>query len=259
MAYHESYRLSDYTSIHAAEMMAIKRALEWATSVEHDELVIYTDSLGVLQAIEQRQSFRRPNLLRDLLSTYEIYCRGRQAVATFVWIPAHLGIEGNEEADMLAKSALNHTTVEMPLDLEYGEAQTIYRHHFLRKWQQEWANANTGAAYRQIQPQVDLSIKYKDGNRRKEVAISRLRFGHCLLNEQLYRWGRHISGNCDTCKVPETVPLFLMQCPDQATLQKRLQDECYRQQLIYSPGTILTHPNCQDIVHRYLKNIQKTL
>src|SRR5688572_11952167 len=54
MAYDESYRLSGYTSIHAAEMLAINRALEWATSVEHDELVLYT--AGVLQAIEQRQS-----------------------------------------------------------------------------------------------------------------------------------------------------------------------------------------------------------
>ena len=133
MAYHKSYRLSDNTSIHAAEMMAIKAALEWATSVDHNALVIYSDSLGVLQAIEQRQSFTRPILLRDLLSAHEMYSRDRQAVATFVWIPAHLGIEGNEHADTLAKSALNRATVEMSLNLEYGKARTIYRDHFLRK------------------------------------------------------------------------------------------------------------------------------
>ena len=259
MAYHKSYRLSDNTSIHAAEMMAIKAALEWATSVDHNALVIYSDSLGVLQAIEQRQSFTRPNVLRDLLSAHEMYSRDRQAVATLVWIPAHLGTEGNEHADTLAKSALNRATVEVSLNLEYGEARTIYRDHFLRKWQEQWDNSKSGASYQQLEPRVTLSVKYKDDNRRKEVAISRLRFGHCLLNEQLHRWRRHDSGNCDTCSVPETVPHFLIQGPNQTTLQNRLRDECCRQKLSYGIQTILTHPSCMDIVYRYLKTIHKTL
>src|SRR6218665_1818566 len=49
-----------------------KLALEWATPIDHHYLVIYSDSLDVLQAIEQRQSLNRPNLLRDLLSSHEV-------------------------------------------------------------------------------------------------------------------------------------------------------------------------------------------
>lgn len=133
MSIEKSFRLSNKTSIHAAEMVAIKLALEWATLVDHHQLVIYSDSLYVLQAIEQRQSLKRPNLLRDLLTSHEVYSRGRKAEATLVWIPAHLGIEGNEQADMLAKSALTSPTVDIMLNLEFCEAKAIYREHFQKR------------------------------------------------------------------------------------------------------------------------------
>src|SRR6218665_1696534 len=103
MSIERNFRLSNKTSIHAAEMMAIKLALEWATLVDHHQLVIYSDFLDVWQVIEQRQSNKRPNLLRDLLTSHEVYSRGRKAKATLVWIPAHLGIEGNEQADIVGR------------------------------------------------------------------------------------------------------------------------------------------------------------
>src|SRR6218665_3775930 len=63
MSIEKSFRLSNKTSIHAAEMVAIKLALEWATLVDHHQLVIYSDCLDVL-----RQS-NKGNLSKD-----PIYC-----------------------------------------------------------------------------------------------------------------------------------------------------------------------------------------
>ena len=68
MSIERNFRLSNKTSIHAAEMMAIKLALEWATLVDHHQLVIYSDFLDVWQAIEQRQS-NKGNRTKD-----PIYC-----------------------------------------------------------------------------------------------------------------------------------------------------------------------------------------
>src|SRR6218665_1931548 len=53
---------------------------------------------------------------------------------TIVWLPRHLGIEGNEAADGLCQRALHHDTVDIPKTLEYRDARTIYRDLFLRKW-----------------------------------------------------------------------------------------------------------------------------
>lgn len=63
ICYHQGSRAD--TSIHAVEIMDITAALGWVTSVKIKEVGIYSDSLGVLQAIEQILSFPRPNLLAD--------------------------------------------------------------------------------------------------------------------------------------------------------------------------------------------------
>ena len=116
-----------------------------------------------------------------------------------------MGIEGNEQADMLARSALASLTVDIMLNLEFGETKTAYREHFLKKWQEQWDNSITGASYRDIEHQVDLSVKYKNKNRWKAAVISRLHFGHCLLNEQLYRWNRHGNATPVKCQKPSTL------------------------------------------------------
>ena len=114
---------------------------------------------------------------------------------TIVWIPGHLGIQGNETADDLCKSALHHDAVDIPMTLEYREARTIYRDFFLRKWQAEWTTSDTGAHYRALELTVSLIRKFADSNRVKEVAVNRLRLGHCLLNQQLKLWAATMPEN----------------------------------------------------------------
>ena len=112
--------------------------------------------------------------------------------------------------------------------LEYREARTIYRDFFLRKWQAEWDTSDTGSHYRTMEPTVSLARKFGDPNRRKEVAINRLRLGHSCLNYQLHLWGRHASGNCDGGGVPEAICHFLLECPAQMDLQDDLAWTCAR-------------------------------
>src|SRR6218665_3504600 len=93
------------------------------------------------------------------------YAVGTKSLPTVVWIPFHLGAEGNETADDLCKRALHHDAVDIPTTLKYREARTIYRDFFLRKWQVEWTTSDTGSHYRALEPTVSLA--------RKEVAINR--------------------------------------------------------------------------------------
>jgi hypothetical protein len=43
------------------------------------------------------------------------------AETTLVWVPSHIGIEGNEMADRLANAALDSHIVELDIGLELGE------------------------------------------------------------------------------------------------------------------------------------------
>src|SRR6218665_718586 len=93
---------------------------------------------SVLYTIRRSRSGSRPRQLTDLMHALDDYAVRKKSSPTIVWIPGHLGIQGNETADDLCKRALHHDAVDIPTTLEYREARTIYRDFFLRKWQAEW-------------------------------------------------------------------------------------------------------------------------
>lgn len=54
----------------------------------------------------------------------------------FVWVPAHVGIEGNEKADILAQQTLRIKQVELQIPLN-TEAKTLIKNYAQLVWQVE--------------------------------------------------------------------------------------------------------------------------
>ena len=52
-------------------------------------------------------------------------------------MPGHAEIQGNEEADIVAKEASNLDQTEVPLD--FSTVKTAVKGHFRRKWREEVA------------------------------------------------------------------------------------------------------------------------
>src|SRR6218665_563589 len=146
-------------------MEAIDRSIDLETTANIPHVVVFSDSLGSVESLESQRSGSRPRQLLDLMYALDDYAVRTKSSPTIVWIPGHLGIQGNETADDLCKRALHHDAVGIPTTLEYREARTIYRDFFLRKWQAEWVTSDTGSHYRALKPTVSLA--------RKEVAINR--------------------------------------------------------------------------------------
>ena len=53
---------------------------------------------------ESNNAYNDPDVYRILSTISEFQERGKEV--TLVWVPAHVGIPGNEQADALAKAAL---------------------------------------------------------------------------------------------------------------------------------------------------------
>lgn len=62
------------------------------------------DSLSVLQNLKTFSSSSRQDLVYEILIMCKIQCLGVHV--RFVWVPAHVGIHGNELADKYAKQVL---------------------------------------------------------------------------------------------------------------------------------------------------------
>jgi len=81
-----------------------------------------------LQAIASGKSFCRPNLLLEVNSLITKYSK----TVTFVWLPSHIVIKGNELADSLANTATPKPDTDVNIGLELSEAYNMVdRHNFL--------------------------------------------------------------------------------------------------------------------------------
>ncbi|GFW86103.1 pggt1b [Trichonephila clavipes] len=94
------YRLDTSCSIFTAEAVAIYRALQLIDSTMPRKYCIYTDSMSVLEALENYHDRCHPVVCTILDITSRLYSKGFDIV--FCWLPSHVGIIGNEQADSAA-------------------------------------------------------------------------------------------------------------------------------------------------------------
>jgi ribonuclease HI len=203
-------RISDFLSIYTAELTAIKFSLIWLLENNIQEnTTIYSDSLSALQSIQNKKSKTRPNTIIEIL---ELNQKLRQSV-TIAWIPSHSGIRGNEVADLLAKTSLNHPAINLKIKHEAYETHSLIYYFIKKKWDSHFKNSNTCKFNKIIQPQISFCVKFSSKIRKKEVLITRLRLGKCKLNKYLKDMRCHHDGLCTLCLQPENIEHFLLDCP----------------------------------------------
>ncbi|XP_071152008.1 uncharacterized protein, partial [Mytilus edulis] len=133
-------RTSDNLSVYTTEMTAIYQSLKWVFSNQQpgQKVVILTDSYSSIQSINNNAS-SRPDILEPIQI---LACRLKQKniEVTIEWIPAHVGILGNEQVDKLAKLALSNDKIDLNLSLSANEFIAITTALYKKKWQARWDN-----------------------------------------------------------------------------------------------------------------------
>ena len=93
-------RLPSNASIFTAEVTAIDLALDTIAESDDDHFIIFSDSLSVLLSLHNKK-MDNPLILQLLQKLHHLSCAHK--IIHLCWIPSHIGIRGNEAADMAAK------------------------------------------------------------------------------------------------------------------------------------------------------------
>ncbi len=70
-------------------------------------------------------------------------------------------------------------------------------------------------------------------NRRDEIVISRMRFGHTRLNSTLYKMGKHDTGRCEFCGQEESVEHVILYCQKYETERRILMQNLEKIKMLF--------------------------
>ncbi|XP_072398117.1 uncharacterized protein [Diabrotica undecimpunctata] len=197
-----SYQLSPRCSIHTAELYGILKALDSPIANEKS-LAICTNSLSAIDSIRNIYS------INPIVQCIHSICQQQSkngVSVTIIWIPSHVGIIGNENADHAAKLACsleNMENIQLHQDLK-----SSIKNNVLSTWQTYWNVQNT--KLRTIQLTV-TSITMPQMSRKDNNIIRRLRIGHTRLTHG-YLMSSENHPRCEHCNESLTVQHILLEC-----------------------------------------------
>ncbi|XP_061909335.1 uncharacterized protein LOC133653724 isoform X1 [Entelurus aequoreus] len=203
--------ICDKLSVFTGELVAIYMAINWIEENKARKAVVCSDSSSALTSIKNIASETRQDLVYEIVqAVYRINKAG--GVVTFLWAPAHVGVEGNELADKYAKQATTKTEVNMEIKHSKEEVKNIIKIEHNKKWQDNWNKETKGREYYKVQRRVGVMRGGGNRNRKEEDIITRMRLGHTYLNSSLKLMGKHATELCDSCQQIENVRHVLIHC-----------------------------------------------
>ena len=135
----------------------------------------------------------------------------------FCWIPSHIGIRGNEAADMAAKESLSHniTASQVP----YTDLKPHINSFISDKWQERWSSCPDNKLFR-IKPTLGEWPPGFRGSRKEEVVLARLRIGHTYFTHS-FILRQEDPPECTACQEVYSVKHVLIDCIDLGLIRPR--------------------------------------
>ena len=209
--------LNNLTSIYTAECIAINNALKIALENQQFNIVIVSDSLSALEALQHPKFTVKTNYyileIRRKITEFEtnnIY----NTNVRFIWVPSHIGITDNETVDHLAKAATEiDPTVKTIL---YSDLRNSIKNKAklstVRKIEQ--LGLSKGVFYFENYHNNRTKPWFYNRNIDRELinTINRCRSGHINLKESLFKINVVQDTLCECGMSDENLNHIIWQC-----------------------------------------------
>ena len=197
--------------------MAIKHieACTWAKSFH-----VFTDNQAVLRDIMQPRQCSGGYLLRrivDIIDRIRTYTYATQV--SFHWIPAHVGVKGNEAADEAAKAGARQGDQAANICVHRAAVKTLIKREAARSWAADWAASEHGRHTARIIPVPTATTlqKHRALPKTYSAVIVQASTGKIGLRKYLFDIGRADEQWCQHCgsasRNGQTVRHVLVECP----------------------------------------------
>jgi ribonuclease HI len=246
---------ADDSTVYVAELNGIEMALAKFVKRAKDpakssaKMVIFSDSQAAIQAVQNPKRSSGQFVLSciyDHIQALRSPQAHHQQTPTFDtipveirWVPAHVGVPGNETADVEAKLAATGGGVESGAEQPYPEgsasgrvllastAKRRVRRRIKEKWAQEWAKETTGKPNQRLVKAPDKKVLrlFESLSKPYTSILIQMRSMRIALNHFLYKIKVVESDECYCGEGSQTPRHILMQCPLYADLRKTFLDK----------------------------------
>jgi hypothetical protein len=181
---------------------------------DHKNVILFSDSLSALEAIAGRY-IGHPELMEFVTVFTTLKREGVDIV--LAWVPGHVGIRGNEMADILAKNA---TSEEMArCFIPYTDCKPRVQSYVGKLWQEDWNSQSQNKLF-QIRPDLREHLPQTFTNRKEETVLCRLHTGHTSITHAHLLKGEE-APSCVACDEPLTVKHFVIDCWDLYEIRRK--------------------------------------
>jgi ribonuclease HI len=222
------------SNVFAAELTAINLGLDiLEDNIQYTKCEVFTDSQTSIKALLKPQKQSGQAIICSILDKIdELQTQRNEMNITLTWIPGHMDIEGNEQADKAAKEAANST--EREANAYYPALKSARnaanKQQTQNKWIKQW-NEGTETAVKlramSKRPHFTSGGKlYSHITVKQQVAwLVRLRTAHCSLNKYLHQRGHEEEPLCACREEEETVEHYLLKCKRYTTQREKMVKE----------------------------------
>lgn len=250
------------SSIYTAESIALLDAIKIAENNPNRKIFIFSDSQSVLQSLNKKHMEIRDSSIILTIRTRTLKILDKNRSIKFFWIPSHIGIAGNEEADRIAKAKTDlhpKDNVRIP----FSDLYESYKKEAMKNSFRTVENLGKTKGVFFFQNYFNKKSKpwfFNKGLKREFITtMNRLRADHYNLGTSLAKIHVVDSPNCTCGFENQDIDHIVWNCTEYANQRNQLFEKikkikdlnipCSVKQLISQPNTFI----CKNIF-QFLRN-----